>query len=108
MARYLGDINARARGLHTHLLPSSELERLARATSLPALQRELSALGFVPRPRLAGQALDTPCVESKTLGDLVGARVFLKFENHQFTALFKERGALNKLTRCSPGAASRV
>jgi vacuolar-type H+-ATPase subunit C/Vma6 len=48
MARYLGDINARARGLRTHLLPSSELERLGRAANLPALQRELSALGFVP------------------------------------------------------------
>jgi len=47
MAKYLGDLNARARGLHTHLLPPSELERLARATSLPALQRELSSLGFV-------------------------------------------------------------
>jgi len=47
MARYLGDINARARGLRTHLLPSSDLERLARATSLSALQRELSSLGFV-------------------------------------------------------------
>ncbi len=47
--------------------------------------------------RLAGQVLDTPCVESKTLGQIVGARVFLKFENLQFTASFKERGALNKL-----------
>ncbi len=48
--------------------------------------------------RLAGQVLDTPCVESKTLGQIVGAQVFLKFENLQFTASFKERGALNKLT----------
>ena len=47
--------------------------------------------------RLAGQVLDTPCVESKTLGQIVGARIFLKFENLQFTASFKERGALNKL-----------
>ena len=47
--------------------------------------------------RLAGQVLDTPCVESKTLGQIVGAQVFLKFENLQFTASFKERGALNKL-----------
>jgi threonine dehydratase len=47
--------------------------------------------------RLAGQVLDTPCVESRTLGGIVGARVFLKFENLQFTASFKERGALNKL-----------
>ena len=48
--------------------------------------------------RLEGQVLDTPCVESKTLGEIVGAQVFLKFENLQFTASFKERGALNKLT----------
>jgi threonine dehydratase len=41
--------------------------------------------------------LDTPCLESRTLSQLVGARVFLKFENLQFTASFKERGALNKL-----------
>ena len=47
--------------------------------------------------RLDGQVLDTPCVESKTLGQIVGARIFLKFENLQFTASFKERGALNKL-----------
>ena len=47
--------------------------------------------------RLAGQVLDTPCVESRTLGQIVGCRVFLKFENLQFTASFKERGALNKL-----------
>ena len=47
MVRYLGDINARARGLRTHLLGSGDLERLARAASLFALQRELSGLGFV-------------------------------------------------------------
>jgi vacuolar-type H+-ATPase subunit C/Vma6 len=47
MAKYLGDINARARGLRTHLLPAADLERLARAAHLSALHRELSALGFV-------------------------------------------------------------
>ena len=47
--------------------------------------------------KLAGQVLDTPCVESRTLSQITGARVFLKFENLQFTASFKERGALNKL-----------
>ena len=47
--------------------------------------------------RLQGQVLDTPCLESRTLSQIVGARVFLKFENLQFTASFKERGALNKL-----------
>jgi threonine dehydratase len=48
--------------------------------------------------RLQGQVEDTPCLESRTLGEILGARVFLKFENLQFTASFKERGALNKLS----------
>jgi threonine dehydratase len=47
--------------------------------------------------RLSGQVLDTPCVESRTLSQIAGCQVFLKFENLQFTASFKERGALNKL-----------
>ena len=47
--------------------------------------------------RIAGQVLDTPFLESRTLSQIVGAQVFLKFENLQFTASFKERGALNKL-----------
>ena len=48
MAQYLGDINARARGLRTRLLPESELERLAHSASLPSLQRELAGLGYIP------------------------------------------------------------
>ena len=51
--------------------------------------------------RLQGQVLRTPCVESKTLSQLTTARVFLKFENLQFTATFKERGACNKLVQLS-------
>jgi len=47
--------------------------------------------------RIAGAVEQTPCVHSRTLSRLVGAEVFLKFENLQFTASFKERGALNKL-----------
>ena len=47
--------------------------------------------------RLAGHVLDSPFVESRTLSQITGAQVFLKFENLQFTASFKERGALNKL-----------
>ncbi len=49
--------------------------------------------------RLRGHVLDTPCLPSRTLGELAGCEVFLKFENHQFTASFKERGALNKITQ---------
>ncbi len=51
--------------------------------------------------RLRGQLLDTPCVESRTLSEIVGAQVFLKFENLQFTSSFKERGACNKLVDLS-------
>jgi threonine dehydratase len=47
--------------------------------------------------RLAGSIEHTPCLPSRTLSQLTGAQVFLKFENLQFTASFKERGALNKL-----------
>lgn len=49
--------------------------------------------------RLQGQVLNTPCVESRTLSELAGCQVFLKFENLQFTASFKERGACNKLAQ---------
>jgi len=49
--------------------------------------------------RLQGQLLCTPCVASRTLSDITGAQVFLKFENLQFTASFKERGACNKLVQ---------
>jgi len=49
--------------------------------------------------RLAGQVLDTPCMPSRTLSSIAGCNVFLKFENLQFTASFKERGALNKLAQ---------
>ncbi|HQR97328.1 MULTISPECIES: threonine ammonia-lyase [unclassified Polaromonas] len=51
--------------------------------------------------RLQGQLLDTPCVASKTLSQITGADVFLKFENLQYTASFKERGACNKLVQLS-------
>ncbi|MFN9807989.1 MAG: threonine ammonia-lyase [Betaproteobacteria bacterium] len=47
--------------------------------------------------RLAGQVENTPCLHSRTLSQITGAEVYLKFENLQFTASFKERGALNRL-----------
>lgn len=46
---------------------------------------------------IEGRVVKTPCLHSRTLSDITGAQVYLKFENHQFTASFKERGALNKL-----------
>jgi threonine dehydratase len=47
--------------------------------------------------RLSGQIERTPCRYSKTLSKITGAEVWVKFENLQFTAAYKERGALNKL-----------
>ena len=51
--------------------------------------------------RLQGHLLNTPCVESRTLSQLTGAQLYLKFENLQYTASFKERGACNKLAQLS-------
>lgn len=50
---------------------------------------------------LEGQIERTPMRHSKTLSAITGAEVWVKFENLQFTAAFKERGALNKLARLS-------
>ena len=65
----------------------------------PAAAPEAVALADVEAAaaRLAGRVLDTPCLHSQTLSAIVGCEVWLKFENLQFTASFKERGALNRL-----------
>jgi threonine dehydratase len=47
--------------------------------------------------RIAGAVVHTPTLRSRTLSDITGADIWLKFENLQFTAAYKERGALNKL-----------
>jgi threonine dehydratase len=47
--------------------------------------------------RIAGQVVTTPLTRSETLSRLTGVDLSLKFENQQFTASFKERGALNCL-----------
>jgi threonine dehydratase len=57
--------------------------------------------------RLEGAIEHTPCLHSRTLSRLTGAEIFLKFENLQFTASFKERGALNKLLSLSAAERSR-
>jgi len=57
--------------------------------------------------RIAGAVERTPCLHSRTLSSLTGAQVWLKFENLQFTASFKERGALNKLLLLSPDERAR-
>jgi threonine dehydratase len=50
---------------------------------------------------LAGSVRQTSFDRSRTLSDILGADIWLKFENLQFTATFKERGALNRLSALS-------
>jgi threonine dehydratase len=47
--------------------------------------------------RIEGAVIRTPMMMSRTLSEMIGAEIWLKFENLQFTAAYKERGALNKL-----------
>jgi threonine dehydratase len=47
--------------------------------------------------RIRDAIVATPTLHSKTLSNLTGANIYLKFENLQFTAAYKERGALNAL-----------
>src|SRR5437868_12735387 len=51
---------------------------------------------------IEGHVIRTPFLHSRTLSEITGAEVWLKFENHQFTASFKERGAFNKLSSLTP------
>ena len=57
--------------------------------------------------RIAGAVVHTPCLRSETLSRIAQADVWLKFENLQFTASFKERGALNTLLQLTPDERKR-
>jgi len=52
--------------------------------------------------RIAGAVVHTPCLRSETLSRIAKADIWVKFENLQFTASFKERGALNTLLQLTP------
>ena len=56
---------------------------------------------------IAGALVRTPTRHSLTLSRITGCQVWLKFENRQFTASFKERGALNRLLALSPDERKR-
>ncbi|RRQ52718.1 threonine ammonia-lyase [Sphingorhabdus wooponensis] len=47
--------------------------------------------------RIRDSIVATPTLHSQTLSKLTGANIYLKFENLQFTAAYKERGALNAI-----------
>jgi threonine dehydratase len=66
-------------------------------TKLPVTLRDIEAAAAT----LAGFVKRTNFDHSRTLSDITGADIWLKFENLQFTATFKERGALNRLSALS-------
>lgn len=63
------------------------------ADTLPVTMADIEAAAKA----IEGQIEHTPLRYSRTLSEITGAQVWIKFENLQFTASFKERGALNKL-----------
>ena len=69
----------------------------ASLAGLPVTLRDIEMAARV----LAGFVTRTSFERSRTLSDITGASVWLKFENLQFTATFKERGALNRLSALS-------
>ena len=56
---------------------------------------------------IRGSIVETPCLHSRTLSEVTGAAIWIKFENLQFTGSFKERGALNKLASLAADVAGR-
>ncbi|MEL7482569.1 MAG: pyridoxal-phosphate dependent enzyme, partial [Pseudomonadota bacterium] len=57
--------------------------------------------------RIEGAVVNTPMMHSITLSEITGAEIWLKFENLQFTAAYKERGALNALLQLTEEQKSR-
>ena len=62
------------------------------ATTLLTIDHVRAAAG-----RVAGQIVETPMLHSQTLSKITGADIWLKFENLQFTAAYKERGGLHAM-----------
>lgn len=69
------------------------LSKIESAMPLPVSVDDILAA----RVRISGSVVHTPTLVSQTLSQMFGCKVFLKFENLQFTAAYKERGALNRL-----------
>jgi threonine dehydratase len=56
---------------------------------------------------IRGAVVETPCTRSRTLSAILGPEIWLKFENLQFTASYKERGALSRLLALDAGERKR-
>jgi threonine dehydratase len=61
--------------------------------TLPVTAADVAAAAV----RISDAVEETPCSVSRTLSQITGAEIVLKFENLQYTASFKERGARNFL-----------
>ena len=76
------------------------LSKIESAMPLPVTVDDILAA----RVRISGSVVHTPTLISQTLSDMLGCKVYLKFENLQFTAAYKERGALNRLLQLDKAA----
>ncbi len=83
--------------MHTPVNTSDHL------AGLEASARDAVSVADIAAARavLAGQVLVTDCAYTRTLSQILGCDIWLKFENLQFTSSFKERGALNRLQALS-------
>ncbi len=77
--------------------------KLAAAPVLPVVIDDVRAA----HDRIRDAIVRTPTLISRTFSEMTGATVYLKFENLQFTAAYKERGALNTLLQLSPEARAK-
>ncbi|HKT78376.1 MAG TPA: threonine ammonia-lyase [Sphingobium sp.] len=79
------------------------LSKIESAMPLPVTVDDILAA----RVRISGAIVHTPTLVSQTLSDMLGCKVYLKFENLQFTAAYKERGALNRLLQLGEEAKAK-
>ncbi|MEP2235590.1 MAG: threonine ammonia-lyase [Alteripontixanthobacter sp.] len=76
----------------TQANPASPSDSQSSATELLTVDHVRAAA-----ERIRDAVVRTPTMHSITLSKITGAQIWLKFENLQFTAAYKERGALNAL-----------
>lgn len=79
---------------------------MATAEPLPTLAVTIADVRAAAA-RVAGAVVRTPTLRSGPLSRLSGADVFIKYENLQVTAAYKERGALNRLLQMEEGLRAR-
>ena len=115
LAAVLGDSRRRARRKWLIRWPFNEALVMpnVRKPALPNRQSSgLTSLAVTPADVIAaaatirGSVIVTECNQSRTLSEICGCNLWLKFENLQFTSSFKERGALNRLARAVAGRAA--